>query len=295
MYKFLINLALLTLIIVPVGIPGSVLILADSDLAKVLLIIAFPAISIALYVAICIAFARFGIKAVIPGKFPRQVDHPVYGPRRLYGTMWTAVYYFKPLYWLLLSNRLTKTLLLRGFGYTGAIDMTTYPDTWIRDLTLLKLGEGAYLANKSTLGTNLCLADGTIYVDRIEIGKNSIVGHLCMTSPGFSMGDNCELGSGSAMGIHVKLGNGVKIGPCSTVYHGARVADHVNVGSCSYIGTKAIINAQGLEIPPFTFIPPYSIINNAEDLEAILKNQNRSAQPLPVIGSLPKATAADIG
>src|SRR5580704_8322470 len=40
-------------------------------------------------------------KGIIAGKFPRDVGHRVYFHRRLYGLCWTALFYFKPVYFLI--------------------------------------------------------------------------------------------------------------------------------------------------------------------------------------------------
>lgn len=278
MFQHLIPLALFCLLVLPIGIPGTLLSLSDSQLGDIVLILLFPFLSLALYTTICIGFARLGMRAVIPGRFPRQLSHPIYGRRRLYGTMWTAIYYFKPLYWLLLSTRLTKTLLLRGFGYHGAIDMVTYPDTWIRDLPLLELKEGAYLANKATIGTNMCLSDGTILVDRVKVGKNTVVGHLCMLAPGVTLGDHSETGSGSAIGMGAQIGNDVHIGPFAFINHGVVIADGVRIGSSANIGLKVKILAKGIVIPSFANIPDFAVIHSEDDLlEVVPRARERPA------------------
>ncbi|RZK99033.1 MAG: hypothetical protein EOO89_31520, partial [Pedobacter sp.] len=189
-----------------------------------------------------------------------------------------AIYYFTPLYWLLLSNRFTKRILFRGFGYKGSLDFTTYPDTWIRDLPILKLGIGVYLANKATIGTNLCLADGTIYVAPITIGDHSVVGHMCMIAPGLRMGRNSELGSGSALGVRVTIGDRVNVGPCAGINHYAKIANGVKIGAQSYIGIRAQINVEGMTIPAFSNIPANSVINAEDDLQEILRSNGYRAE-----------------
>jgi hypothetical protein len=99
---------------------------------------------------------------IIAGKFPRDLRHPVYRKRRFYGLCWTSVYYFKPLYFLCLTIPWLKWATFRLFGYRGQMDFTIYPDTWIRDLPLLELGRGAYIANRATLGTNIPLSNGKV-------------------------------------------------------------------------------------------------------------------------------------
>lgn len=115
-FKHLISIAIQALVLVPVGVPGSAIALVDSNILQIFPIVLTPMISLSLRTFICIVFARLGLKAVIPGKFPRSLDHAVYSLRWLYGTMWTAIYYFKP---------------------------------------LLDFKAGPYLANKATISTNM--------------------------------------------------------------------------------------------------------------------------------------------
>ena len=65
-------------------------------------------------------------------------------------------------------------LALRLFGYKGSLDVTIYPDAWLRDLPLLDLSPGAYVANRATMGTNMVRPDGTILVDRITVGAGAV-------------------------------------------------------------------------------------------------------------------------
>ncbi len=104
-------------------------------------------------------------------------------------------------------------MTFRLFGYRGQMDFTVYPDTWIRDLPLLKFGKAAYLANRSTIGTNMALSNGKILVDTIEVGENATVGHLTMLAPGVSVGANSEVGAGCEIGIRVRIGSESLIQP----------------------------------------------------------------------------------
>lgn len=73
---------------------------------------------------------------------------------------------------------------------------TVYPDTWIRNLPL-EIGECAQVPNRATLGTNMCLHDGTILVDEVRIGEGALIGHLSMIAPGAVIGDHAEVGVGT--------------------------------------------------------------------------------------------------
>jgi len=203
-------------------------------------------------------------KGIISGKFPRDVRHPVYFHRRLYGLCWTSLYYFKPVYYLALTIPSLKTLTFRLFGYRGQMEFTVYPDTWIRDLPLLTLGKGAYIANRSTLGTNLALRDGQIQVGAIEIGAGSVIGHLCALAPDCSFGEGSELGATTRMGFKNKIGSGVSIGPGSAIEHGVQIGDNASIGASTYIGSASRV-APGLSILPGSVIPPRSRLTSEED------------------------------
>jgi hypothetical protein len=146
------------------------------------------------FVLVAGLFGQLGRFGVIEGKFPRIPEHPVYALRRIFGGSWTQVFYFKPIYSLCLSIPVFKKLLFKLFGYKGSMNFTVYPDSWIRDLPLLSFGSGAYLANRCTLGTNICLEDNTIIVGPITFKEHSVAGHLAVVSLGTRVGEHSMLG-----------------------------------------------------------------------------------------------------
>lgn len=176
-------------------------------------------------------------KGIIAGKFPRDVRHRVYFHRRLYGLCWTSLFYFKPVYFLILAIDPLRRGCFRLFGYRGNLDFTIYPDTWIRDLPLLAFGKGAYIANRSTLGSNICLQSGEILVGGISIGERSVVGHLGVVGLGTTMQADSELGVGVATGIQVKIGRNTRIGAISGLNHGSSVGNDCGIGAMSYVGS----------------------------------------------------------
>lgn len=223
-------------------------------------------------------------RSIVAGSFPRDLRVPAYRNRRLYGLCWTAVYYFTPLYWAFLTIPVLRRLLFRLFGYRGQMAFTVYPDTWIRDLPLLELGEGAYAANKATLGTNVCLNDGTILVDRIVLGKGAMVGHMSMLAPGVRMDEGAEVGVGCAIGMRVHLEAGVSVGGCCDVSHltrmeaGASTGTSVNVGAGCRIGPR-------VHLPAGVFVPNRSRWRTdaeaAAGLAALRGGPTDAAAPLP--------------
>jgi acetyltransferase-like isoleucine patch superfamily enzyme len=203
-------------------------------------------------------------KAIVPGKFSRDLDNPLYRGRRLYGLCWTCVYYFKPIYFLFLSVPCLKTMMFRLFGYRGQMDFTIYPDTWIRDLPLLTIGKGAYISNKATLGTNMPLRDGTILVDEIKIGPGALVGHLTMVAAGARLDEGCEVSSGAACGVRTRVGRNSFFGGKGGLEHMATIADNVEIGSFSFVGMGAHIGS-GLKIPAGSRVPRRAKIHSQED------------------------------
>jgi len=229
------------------------------------------------FVTIAGGISRLAQKGIIRGTFPRKPFDKIYFLRRIYGPCWTQVYYFKPLYAVFLSIPFLKKYLFRIFGYKHSTNFTVYPDTWIRDLTILNIGEGAYLSNRATIGTNICLSDGNILVDSVEVGSKGLVGHLAVLAPGVKIGDKVEVGVSATIAIRTKLNNSSKIHPCSMINHGAIIGEATKIGTMSYVGVKAILGPN-LNIPAGAHIPGGAIVNNQEDFEKIFSSETQKLQ-----------------
>ena len=237
----------------------------DSQLLKYALLIAAAPLFILSFVLISGLLSQFAQKGIVRGIFPRKPFHPVYFLRRVYGACWTQLFYFKPIYSVVLAIPILKTLTFRLFGYKAdSTNFVVYPDTWIRDLPMLNIGEGAYLSNRATIGTNLCLSDGNILVDHIIIGKNSLIGHLAMIAPCF-IGEKTEVGVNVGIGIRTKIGSNVKVGPRSCICHGTRINDGVEIGAMSEIGTRVVIG-ENIKLPNSTSIPNGAVILDQSDV-----------------------------
>jgi UDP-3-O-[3-hydroxymyristoyl] glucosamine N-acyltransferase len=224
------------------------------------------------YASFAIILSKLTKNKSISGKFPRDLGHNIYGPRRLYSFCWTSIYYFTPLYHLILSWPLFKKVVLRGFGYNGSIDITLYPDTWLRDINLLNIESDVYLSNRSTIGTNMCLKDGSIIVFPITLKKGVMIGHLAMIGPGVIVENNVEISVGCSIGIKTKIGERSKIGPCCAIHHGVRIGSDVEIGAHVYIGSSVIIG-NGLKIPNGAIIPTGAIIRRQEDLNSFISSE----------------------
>lgn len=200
-------------------------------------------------------------KGIIVGKFPRDVAHPVYFDRRMYGLCWTSLFYFKPVYYLCLTVPVLKIMTFRLFGYKGQMEFTIYADTWIRDLPVLNFGKGAYIANRATLGTNLALPTGEIMVGRVSVGSNSLVGHLTAIACDSSLGERSEIGACAAVGYKSSIGDDVRVAGRCVIEHGVNIGDGCRIGTHSYVGSASRV-ANDVNILPGSNIPPRSKISS---------------------------------
>jgi carbonic anhydrase/acetyltransferase-like protein (isoleucine patch superfamily) len=179
--------------------------------------------------------------AVTPGKVRRDLNNRLYFHRRLYSLCWTAVYYNKPAYYFSLTVPLFKWMVFRLFGYRGSMNFTIYPDTWIRDLPLLRFEDGVYVSNRATLGTNMVLSNGFLLVGKITLRANALVGHLAMLAPGVMLEPRAEVGVGTGIGIRTTLETGAFVAPCCMIEHGVRIGKNAAVGGHSYVGSGSKI------------------------------------------------------
>ena len=206
-------------------------------------------------------------KAILPGKFPRNVGHAVYFHRRLYGLCWTSLFYFKPLYFLVLSIEPLRKYTFRLFGYRGNLDFSIYPDTWIRDLPLLSFGVGAYLSNKATIGTNIVLPNGRILVGPIVVEEGAVVGHAAMLAPGCHIGKRAEVGVGTGLGLNVRVEEQAKIGPLCGIDNCASIGFGSKIGGTTMLGPYVRIG-DGISIPRASAIPERTQVNSESEAVA---------------------------
>ncbi len=264
-FNILVPLYGFTIYCVPLGVCFSLYLGMPNSILQTAIILLSPIIYTFLFVLfgglLCLPHRRF----IKPGRFPRSLGNKIYFHRRLYGFCLTAVYYFTPIFFIALSISSLKKMLFRLWGYQGKMNFTTYPDTWIRDVAILDFGEGVYLSNKATIGTNIALPDGTILVDEIKIGDRSLIGHLAMIAPGVVLGKDVDVAVGVAIGLNTFLDDGVKINPCCAIEHGVKIGARTKVGSMVYIGSGVTI-APDLVIPAGITIPPKTKITCREDL-----------------------------
>jgi len=234
--------------------PNTVLALAAAALA--------PALFAFAYVSVAGCLSRPHQRSIVPGKFPRSLDDPTYLDRRLYGLCLTAVYYFTPIYAAVLYIDPFRRYFFRLFGYRGQLDFTIHPDTWIRDLPLVSIGKGAYVANQATIGTNIVADFGkSIWVDRIEIGAGSVVGSHSLIAPGGKVGAGVEIGIRTICGLKARIQDGANIGPDCAIGHGAVI------GAEAKVGRRAEIDVR-VRIPAGAAVRPFSRISRTTDSSA---------------------------
>ena len=259
---------------------------------KYLCLASFPFLFFASFILISGAMSLLGQKGIIQGTFPRKPFDKIYLRRRIFGACWTQVFYFKPLYGVALTIPILKKILFRLFGYRHQTQFTLYPDTWIRDLPLLKFGEGAYLANRATIGTNICLSNGSILVDSIEVDTKGLVGHLAVLAPGVKIGKYAEVGVSATIAIRTKLCDGSKVHPCCMINHGAVIGEETKVGTMSYIGIKAVLGPK-LNIPAGTNLPSGTIIQTQDEMQNFFRAETKQIDEH--VGNLRKLFEENIG
>lgn len=274
MAKILFPIYFLMIGIIPFFAAVAPFILFEETWQKLLWIACLPLVFVLSFVLIAGTLSRVVQRGIVPGKFPRDPADKVYGCRKLYGLCWTSVYYFKPLYWVFLTAAPLKTLLFKLFGYKGSCGFTCYPDTWIRDLPLLDIGKSAYLSNRATIGTNICLKDNSILVDQISVGPRALIGHLSLIGPGSKLGEAAEVGVKSAIGIRSTLGNTTKISPDCAINHGVVIGDGCSIGPRSFVGLRAVIKS-GIKVPPGTTIPAGAVIETQADVDSLVSAESK--------------------
>ncbi len=252
-----------------VGAASAPVLLAHRLLARLLGAAAAPAIFVVVYVLTASGLARLTLRSIVAGKFARDLGHVIYGPRRLYAICWTAICYCSPVYHAVLAVPALKHLTFRLFGYRGSTTFTTYPDTWLRDLPLLDVGEGAYLSNRATISPNMCLQNGKILIAPVTIGAGAMVGHGTLVAPGVMMGAKSEIGVAGKVGIGVRIGEHARIGHSVTLDHKSVIGSRCEIGTRAYIGRNTVVG-DGLFIPPGAVIPAKLELRTQADVAAAL-------------------------
>ena len=198
------------------------------------------------------------VQNIKKGHFKRDEQTPDYKSRLIYTEKLRSFVYNPAIMNEILSDWDLKRLFFRTFGYKGSLDFTIYPNAWLRDLPLLDIGEGCYLADNILLGTNMVSHNQQfIDVGPITIGDRTIFNQRCAVGNDVTIGKDCRIGFSVGIGIRCTIGDNVSIGEYSFIAHGVKVGKNVTIGQCSHIGNMIIVEA-GVVLPPNTKIPAYS-------------------------------------
>lgn len=276
MYRVVSTLYLLLLLTVPMATVGIMSLSVERFVWRLIFVVLAPIVygltHLLLAGFLSMPFHRF----ILPGLFPRELGHPIYCRRRLYGLCWIAVYYFTPLYHFALCFPSIRWALFKSFGYRGRVQFTIYPDTWVRDLPLLSFGEGAYLANRATLGSNLHTPkNGNILVGPITMGKNSLLGHLSILGLGSRLGDRAEIAMDTLIGIRVEVGDDATVGSGAAVDHGTNIRARAKIGPLAYIGQGAEIG-EDVVVPAGACIPRGTLLQSQADADDLERSETIS-------------------
>jgi acetyltransferase-like isoleucine patch superfamily enzyme len=265
--RILVPIYLSAIVGIPLAFAAAPLLLAPTNRWRLAMVLLAAPIFCTMYVIVAGLLSGLTLRAIVAGRFPRDLGHEIYGPRRLYALCWTAIYYCGPIYHVVLALPWLKRLTFRLFGYRGSLDFQTYPDTWLRDLPLLSIGKGAYLSNKATISPNMCLKNGKIIVMPVSIGDGSLIGHMTMIAPGVTIGADSEVGVGVSIGVRARIGASTLVDHITTIDHEVTIGDRCTIGLRAYVGRKAVV-MDGIKIPPGAIVPARSVIASQADADA---------------------------
>jgi carbonic anhydrase/acetyltransferase-like protein (isoleucine patch superfamily) len=171
----------------------------------------------------------------------------------LHAVPWTLLYYFTPLYFIILLFKPLRTLAFWLFGYRGSYNFTTHPDAWLRDVPCLWFEDGTYLANKCTVAANMVLMQGKLLVDDVTIGAQSCIGMGAMVGPGAEIGAETIVDTSTLLGVRTRIGNKVRVNGLVGIQHGVVIEDEAEIGANSFIGIRARIG-KGVVIPECAYV-----------------------------------------
>ena len=210
--------------------------------------------------------SQAGFQAVVdnmkPGTFQRDPESQDYRDRLTYTKAFRKFAYNPAILNEIFSDVELKEKFFRTFGYQGALDFTIYPNCWLRDLPMLDIGSGTYLADGILLGTNQVSTDQKVLrVGRIKIGERCVFDQQCKLGYNSRIGNDCIIGIQTAIGLKCKMGDNVKVGEATTIRHSVTIGDNVVIGAETQIGNFVIID-EGVEILEFSRIPSFSHVTS---------------------------------
>lgn len=212
------------------------------------------------------------------GKFVRDRSNPDYNDRITYTKRLRTFIYNPAVLDVVFGDQELKEKFFRAFGYTGKVNFTIYPKCWLRDLTLLDIGDNVYLGDNILLGSNQVTPDQKyLVVGPIKIGDNCIFNQGCTLAGKSTMGNDCIIGFETAIGFGNTIGDNTNIGERVTVGHCNKIGSNVTIGYMCKIGRFCIIE-DGVEIEEMTDIPSYSLVTK----EGIFSRRKKASNVKPI-------------
>lgn len=276
MFKYIIiPLYLFFLTVLPIVTSYYSFIVISKYTSNLIAILVTPVLFLLVFSVLCGLLSIPGRKYIRKGKVNRDLNNKEYAMRRLHAVPWTLMYYCSPIYFVILSVPLLKRVVFRLFGYKDSLDFNLHPDTWIRDLPVLHVGKGSYLANKSSVATNMVLMHGMLLVDDVTIGENSCVGMSAMVGPGTRMGNSTFVDTAAMTGLRCWFKDNVKVGEAAGVQHGVVVEENSKIGPGSIIGLRCKIGPN-IKIPEGSHIHAGVRIRTQQEAESYFSEETGS-------------------
>lgn len=231
-----------------------------------------PGLFMITYITIMGGLSRLSHRGIARGTFSKDMFPEIFVLRRAYNMCWSQIFYFKPLYFIALEIPIVKNYMFRIFGYKRSTSFSLKSDTWIKDLPLLNVSEGASLSDEVVMGTCICISIDAVYVDGIEVGAKSSIGKAAVLAPGVKIADGCDIEMYFVIGICSKISTGVKIGRSCMVDNYVTIAENTVVGFASYLGLNAVIGADVI-VPAGSNIPVGSKIHTQADMDLLWREE----------------------
>jgi len=106
---------------VPLACALSPVFLVSSPIAMFATLVVAPVTFVLTYVLTAGLLSLLHRRHIVCGKFRRDTADKAYYHRRLYGLLWTLIYYNKLVYLVALTVPTVKWMLFRLFGYRGSM------------------------------------------------------------------------------------------------------------------------------------------------------------------------------
>jgi acetyltransferase-like isoleucine patch superfamily enzyme len=123
-----------------------------------------------------------------------------------------------------------QRLALRAFGASLGAGAWVTSRTIVREPHHIRIGPRALLGEHAHLACSYQPRPGTLVVERIEIGAETLIGAYCILAAGVRVGAHCVVEHAVDMAAHVQVGDDSRIGSRTSIYNGARIGSRVRIG-----------------------------------------------------------------